>query len=188
MAARGCSLTRLAESVEEVAAGLHNFRDRLPRETAQITAALGELFAISSLLRRIDETQGNLDLARSLYRIQGDIDILRPSLQLTLDECLRMFGRSGALSYQTVWEDLLWQMERVERYALHPRLILYHDFLTAQLQVMQGRSQQGLQDMRRQLRTLRDAQEQEVGGLRIVRPAITDFSASICPTLLSRAS
>lgn len=173
MASRSQPLLRLATSAEGVAAGLYRFRDNLPGRANEITFVISELFAISSVLRQIDQAQNDRDYAPSFYRIREDIDLLIPSLERTIQDVRDMFARSGTRDSELVWDDLQHHMEREERLGLQHRLILYRNFLTSQKQVVAGRQgSQGLQDMRRRIRILQDAQE--VQQLRPERPAILD--------------
>lgn len=167
------ALTHLAEETEDVAAGLHNFRDRLPRYATVVTAVLGELFAISALLREIDQAQQDQHYAPSFYRIRDDIGLLIPSLQLTLDKAFTMFERTSDRSHQVAWEDLQYQMEQVEDLSLHDRLSCYHDFLRAQRDIIRGHQPPpSLRNMRSDLNTLCSAQQ--VNNLRPAGRAIPD--------------
>jgi len=173
MAARQSrTLIRLAESTEEVAAGLHNFREVLPRHATQITASLSELSAISTALREVDQAQNNRDYAPSFYRIRDDVGILIPSLERTLTDVLDMFSRSSSRPFHTVWEDLRYHMEQEEGLGLHERLSCYRDFLQAQLEIIRGFQPQSLRDLKRQLLILRNAQE--AVELRPSRPVMSD--------------
>jgi len=177
MAARQSrTLARLAESTEEVASGLHNFRDVLPRHATQITASLSELFAISSALRGVDQAQNNRDYAPSFYRIKEDVGILIPSLERTLTDVMDMFARSSHRPFHTVWEDLRYHMEQEEGLGLHERLSCYRNFLQAQLEIVRGFQPRSVRDLKRQLLVLRNAQE--AAELRPNRTVIADSCTS----------
>ena len=160
------ALIRCARDAEDVAAGLHAFRDSLPRSATRITAVISKLFAISSVLREVDQEQAD----PSFYRVQNDLGLVLPTLGRTLDNVFDMFRRSRERPHQMVWDDLGHRMEREEGIGLLGRLEWYHDFLGAQLDVLTGRQPHDLRLLRRQLVTLLDAQE--VAGLRAQRRSI----------------
>ena len=99
-----------------------------------------------------------------------------PSLKRTFDNAFDMFARSRERPYQMVWDDLGHRMEREEGIGLLERLEWYHDFLRAQFDVLTGYQPQDLRDLRRQLISLRDAQD--VSILRDQRRSI-DASGTI---------
>ena len=164
------ALIRYAKDAEDVASGLHNFRDSLPRSATRITATISELFALSSVLREIDNAQGDPQYSPSFYRVKDDLDLVLPSLKRTLDNAFDMFARSRERPYQMVWDDLGHRMEREEGIGLLERLEWYHDFLRAQFDVLTGYQPGDLRDLRRQLVSLLDAQE--VSNLRAQRRSI----------------
>ena len=162
------SIIRFATDAEDVASGLHTFRERLPRNATRITAIIGELFALSSILREIDNAEGDTRFLLSFYQVQDDLNLLFPTLQRTLAAVFEMFSRAGERSYQVIWDDLGDRMERDDGgMGLLERLELYHGFLKAQAHILQGRRPQRLNDLRRELVALRDAQE--VSVLRLQR-------------------
>ena len=152
------ALIRFAKDAEDVASGLHTFRDNLPRIATRITGTIGELFTISSVLREIDNAQGDPMFAPSFHRVRDDLALVFPSLQSTLDAAFGMFARSRKRPHQMVWDDLTHKMDQEEGIGLLERLEWYHDFLRAQLDVLLGYQPRDLRDLRRQLITLWDAQ------------------------------
>ena len=150
----------LAKDAEDVASGLHTFRDSLQRSATKITSTIGELFQVSSVLREIDIAQVDPRFGPSFYRIQNDLRIVYPTLANTLDAVFNMFSRSRAQPYEMVWDDLAYRMEREEGIGLLERLECYHDFLRAQFDVLTtGRPPRDLGFLRQQLATLLEAQE-----------------------------
>lgn len=164
------SLIRFAKDAEDVASGLHNFRDSLPRSATRITATISELFALSSILREIDNAEGDTRFSSSFYRVQDDLNVLFPTLQRTLEAAFDMFSRSRERPYQVIWDELSHKMEHDEGIGLLERLEVYHDFLRAQADILQGQRAQNLYDLRRELVSLWDAQE--VSVLRLQRLSI----------------
>lgn len=176
------SLIRFAKDAEDVASGLHTFRDSLPRSATRITATISELFALSSILREIDNAEGDTQFSSSFYRVQDDLNLLFPTLRRTLDATLDMFARSRERPYQMVWDELGHKMERDEGIGLLERLEVYHDFLRAQADILQGHRAQNLYGLRRELASLWDAQEASV--LRAQRLSI-DTSGSSLTSIIS---
>ena len=172
------SLIRFATDAEDVASGLHTFRDRLPRSATRITATISELFALSSVLREIDNVEGDNQYSSSFYRVNDDLKTVFPPLRRTLDAVFNMFARSRERQYQTIWEDLSYKMEREEGFGLLERLELFRDFLRAQSEILQGHPPQNLSDLRRELRFLSNAQE--VSVLRLERMSL-DTSGKLLP-------
>lgn len=164
------SLIRFARDAEDVASGLHTFRDSLPRSATRITATISELFALSSILREIDNAEGDTRFSSSFYRVQDDLNLLFPTLQRTLEAVFDMFSRSRERSYEMIWDELGRKMEHDEGIGLLERLEVYHDFLRAQADILQGHRAQNLYDLRRELVSLWDAQE--VSVLRLQRLSI----------------
>lgn len=153
------SLIRYAKDAEDVASGLHNYRDSLPRCAARITATISELFALSSILREIDNAGSEIRFSSSFYRVQDDLNLLLPSLQRTLQAVLDMFSRSKERSYQLTWDDLGREMEYDEGIGILERLKLYHAFLRAQADMLQGHRARDLHHVRQELTYLWDAQQ-----------------------------
>ena len=153
------ALIRYAKDAEDVASGLHTFRENLPRLATRITGTIGELFTVSSVLREIDNAQGDPQYAPSFYRIKDDLYLVFPTINKTLDAVFDMFARSRERPHQMVWDDLAYKMENQERVGLLERLEWYHDFLRAQLDVLTGYQPRDLRDLRRDLVSLLDAQE-----------------------------
>ena len=164
------SLIRHANDAEDVASGLRTFRDSLPRNATRITAIISELFAVSSVLREIDNAQGDPEFRSTFYRLRDDFDVVLPSLQRTLDAAFAMFAQSRERPYQMAWDHLGLKMEREEGLGLLERLETYHDFLRAQFDRLIGERPEGLSEMRRQLDDLLDAQEK--ASLRAERGSI----------------
>jgi hypothetical protein len=167
-------LIALAQEAEDAASGLHAFRDRLPRYATHITAIVSELFAVSSVLREIEHARLHPEYQPSFYRIREDITLLFRSLQSSLENVFIMFRRSGNRTHQVVWEDLRYRMETEEGVSLRDRLVLYHDFLDVQLDIVNGRGIGDTRRLRRPIEDLWDAQEQN--GIRTPRRAISESS------------
>ncbi|EME76938.1 uncharacterized protein MYCFIDRAFT_61236 [Pseudocercospora fijiensis CIRAD86] len=156
---RGRSLLRFANDCEDAAAGLHRFRDALPRNATRITAVVGELFAISSALRQIHTGEGIRSYGPSFYRIDDDLQLVFPSLQRTVHDIFDMFARAHERPEQTVWEDMGHQHERVEKFGLLERLEWYRDFLDVQFDILQGRPIADPDNLRDHIADLLEAQQ-----------------------------
>ena len=160
MAAGPRTFIRFAKDAEDVASGLRAFRDSLPRNATKITAIIGKLFAISSILREIDVEQGDNAYTPSSIRVQNELDyVLFMSLRRTLEDAFDMFARSRERPIQTVWDDLMYKMEYEEQRGFLERLELYHEFLRAQADVLRGYSPRNVDDLRLALVTLANSQE-----------------------------
>ena len=168
------ALIRSVKDVEDVASGLHRFRDALPRSATRITATIRELFALSTVLREIVD---NPRYSPTFNRVQDDLDLVLPSLQHTLGNAFDMFGSREA-QYQVAWDDLGRRMDREEGAGLLERLKWYHDFLRAQADILDGYQPTDLRTLRRQIIALLDAQE--VSALRAQRRSI-DTSGRCAP-------
>ena len=153
------ALVDFAKDAEDVASALHTFRDNLPRATTKITSTITELFALSTVLRELDDAQSHPRHSPSFYRVQDDLDRAVPSLQRTLGDVLDMFARSREMPYQMVWDDLGHRMEWEERVPLIDRLRWYHDFLRAQLDILNGYQPADLRELRHELRSLWNYQQ-----------------------------
>ncbi len=148
------TLISLALDAEDVASGLHTFRDGLPRSATRITAIIAQLFAISALLRGISDP-----VYPSLYRVEDDLALVLSTLRRSLDGAFDMFARSKGQPLQLAWEDLCDRLERDEGIGLLERLKWYHDFLKAQEAVLLGYRSRDLGFQRRQLVSLLEQQE-----------------------------
>lgn len=147
------TLSNLVQDAEDVAAGLYSFRDGLPRIDARITAIIGQLLEVSSLLR------GIANVARLPPSVRDDLARLSPTLRRTLDRTLVMLGQSGSRSYEAAWQSLCDRMERDEGIGLKERLSWYLNFLRAQQVVIEGRRPLDLNSMRREFASLLDSQK-----------------------------
>lgn len=156
------SLIRHAKDAEDVASGLHNYRDSLPRSATRITAIISELFALSSILRELDNSYGDVHFSSSFYRVQDDLKLLLPSLQRTLQAAFDTFSRSREKSYQQTWDDLGREMHHEEGIGLLERLKMYHEFLRAQVDMLQGRRARDVHHLRQELSYLKTAQERSI--------------------------
>ncbi|KAK4553567.1 hypothetical protein LTR86_009363 [Recurvomyces mirabilis] len=164
------TLIKLAQDSEDVASGLHVFRDSLPRHANRVTGIIAGLFAISSSLRQLDTAEHDPRLEPSFYRIRQDVAMLLQSLQASINEVFGMFRRSRDRSRQMVWEDLEHKMNDEESFGLLERLGCYRDFLNAQLQTVTGAPPHGISELRRRITDLRYAQRLE--AIRVDQPNI----------------
>jgi len=132
------ALRRFADKAERVASGLYIFRDSLRGSSTRITAIIGELFTISSILRGLDHAQDDRINQPSFYRIEDDLHLFIKSLRSTLNNVLDMFARSQDRPYQVVWDDLNHHMDEQEGRSFLRRLEMYTSFLKAQSDILCG--------------------------------------------------
>ena len=152
-------LIQFAKDVEDVAAGTQRFRDKLPRSATRLTAIIGELYAISAVLREIDNAQVDARYASSFFRIEDDLELAFATLQRTDDAVFDTFARSQDLEYQVAWDDLGYLMERQEGVGLLERLEWYHDFLRGLFDIVTGYRTSDLTSLRWRIEALLDTQE-----------------------------
>lgn len=153
------ALLRLAKDAENVASGLHTCRENLPRNGTKITGIIKELFAVSTVLRELDNSQRDRRFEPSFYRIEEDLDILCASLRWTFNANFDMFARVVGRSWAMVWDDLSHRMVMKERLGLLERLELYHEFLTGLRCRITGDPISGVAIMRENIVELLDMQE-----------------------------
>lgn len=142
-------LIRLANRAEDIAYGLHTFRDNLRSDRSEITAIIGGLFLNSSHLRGLDRAENDRDNWPSFYRIEEDLRVLIRSLHWTFDDVFEMFALSRERPYEVVWDDLNHYMNEEERFGFLQRLEMYSGFLKAQSDILYG-IRSGDLDYRRQ--------------------------------------
>ncbi|KAF2085042.1 hypothetical protein K490DRAFT_68242 [Saccharata proteae CBS 121410] len=124
----------LAVNAEEVAYGLYRYLDEVPRCAVDITADIGLLFQISSVLRDLDDVLSSSLFGLASGSISRDLDIFTRSLQATLDAINVMFERprfapdTGRSRSDEFWADLSRRFEQEDQ-PLKPRLTLYHEFI-----------------------------------------------------------
>ena len=155
------SLRSIAQNAEDVAAGLRTFRDHLPRSSTRITACISELFALSSVLREINNGEGDVHFAASFYHVQDDLTLVLPSMQWTLLDALQILANPRDRPVQLAWNELELKMSRQASFALLDRLEMYRAFLRFQADVLQRRCPPGGQQrLRQDVLLLLDAQEE----------------------------
>lgn len=152
------NLLAFARDAEDAAAGLLRFRDSLPRYATSLTADVGQLFHISRVLREIHEARSERRYGPSYYRIRDDLDLVSGSLGMTLRVVLDMFDRSQDRPTGMAWEDLEYRFDNEEGFPLLERLDLYHNFLNAQLAVLEGERQGASGTLRTKVQDMFEAQ------------------------------
>jgi len=138
-----------AKEAEDTASGLHIFLGEIPQYSKDITGDIAELFAISNALHVLHEGLEMSRYGRYSARIMKDLEIVLPSLGLTLDNVRDMFSRSkknsrqapgafpGTPPYDIIWEDALADMKR-QGVALPLRLELYRSYLQGMMDILKG--------------------------------------------------
>jgi hypothetical protein len=132
-----------AAFAESIAAGFTQFRDPLPECTAVITSLIADLYAISATLTSLDELALSRPYRRNLHVIKPDLELVRSSLQYTLDKIFEAFGHldtQGTVRrrpYKRTWVDLCSYFEEEGGSSLSRRLRKYKMFLKELEDLMQ---------------------------------------------------
>ncbi|KAI9832926.1 MAG: hypothetical protein M1819_003956 [Sarea resinae] len=91
----GNSLIAAAEGAQDIAAGFSKFLTPIPEAQTDITAIIGDLYIISSVLRQLSEALATFQYAGKASLITGDLDMAIPSLTMTIEDALDRFGDLG---------------------------------------------------------------------------------------------
>ena len=133
-----------AESAQDAAAALNLFLGPAADYSAEITALIGELYALSSALRRLDKTILELQHVYGAYEsIRAEARITLESLNFTFADFNRLLGQlnkyghlSHSAAYCRVWADieqyfasqsnciLRRRLEYCRKYVLQLRLVM----------------------------------------------------------------
>ncbi len=131
-----------AENAQDVAAGLNRFLDAIPECSTEITAVISELFAISSALRELHTALGSRRYGRRGPLIEEDMELALPSLNITLEDVVEMFGRLGrsslATAYRRVWKEICLKFRDEGGISLCSRLEIYRTFFIELALVLTG--------------------------------------------------
>src|SRR3954453_13495363 len=84
-----------ADNSDVVASILYPLRDCNVQDDVEITTIIDLLTIISSLLKDINLAMGSPGYARNMELIDEDLEVILPSLHLTLMPVLRIFNRYG---------------------------------------------------------------------------------------------
>ena len=130
------SLIAVAETAQDVGAGLNKFLDPVADASAEIAALIALCFSISAALRRLDEAIEEYEYHRRYDHIHDDILNVRESLVYTFRDVQRLFGvglgRIAVLpgaQYRQVWRNLTTHFREESNNTLERRLQIYHDCL-----------------------------------------------------------
>jgi len=159
MAENSRPLIRLATNAEDAASGLLVYRDSLLSYATRITAIITELYAVSAVLRELDNAQIDPGHRPGWYRIENDVDLIVLSIQYTLEDVFNMFRRARGRSQKTVWDDLEHRMSQDETVDFLERLQWYSAFLEDTFAVLEGHANGRLELLRRRIDVLLDTQE-----------------------------
>ncbi|KAI9704431.1 MAG: hypothetical protein M1836_007294 [Candelina mexicana] len=131
-----------AENAQDVAAGLNRFLDAIPECSTEITAVISELFAISSALRELHTALASRRYGRRGPLIEDDMELALPSLNITLEDIVEMFGRLGrsplATAYRRVWKVICLNFRDEGGISLCSRLEIYRTFFIELALVLTG--------------------------------------------------
>ncbi len=130
------ALIAVAETAEDVGAGLNKLLDPVADASAEIAALIAQCFSISAALRRLGEAVEEYEDHRRYDRIYRDIENVRESLVYTFRDVKRLFGvdlgraaiPTGA-QYRQLWRDLTEHFRAESNNTLERRLQKYHDCL-----------------------------------------------------------
>ncbi|KZF22502.1 hypothetical protein L228DRAFT_127436 [Xylona heveae TC161] len=161
------ALIAAAEISEDVASALNQLLRPIPEHSSEITANIGQLFAISSTLRKLEEVLGTRFYSRRFSSIARELDTLLQSLNLTLEDVLRLLaplGRTsnpGVIAYRQAWADIRNHCREEDGERLHARLEKYNYFSEQLLYLLKDDqpSFEALYHLRAQIRGLLDRQE-----------------------------
>ena len=122
-------LIAVAETAQDIAAGLNEFLDAVPECSTEITALISECFAISSALRELSTAIGDYRYNRQFELIEEDVRTIRLSLDYTFEDVERCFGGLGVSTYREVWRDIDHYFQTESGNTLVARLEHYRNFL-----------------------------------------------------------
>lgn len=179
------NLTRLACDAEDCASGLLPFRDNMASHSTRVTGILSKLFAISSALQELDQAHGDYNYQPSWFRIERDLALVAPALELTFKVIFEGFARARTLPYAQVWTDLEYRMEQEEGVALPERLDMFRVFVLALMGVLRGSASPMLLRLQSDVQVLLNRQERY--ELRSQRRAVRD-SGGLCLFARSRCA
>ena len=130
------ALIAVAETAEDVGAGLNKLLDPVADASAEIAALIAHCFAISAALQRLGEAVEDYEYDRRYARIRRDIVNVRESLLYTFRDVQRLFGvylgRGAILTgaqYRPLWRELTEHFRAESNNTLERRLQIYHDCL-----------------------------------------------------------
>ncbi|TQB70427.1 hypothetical protein MPDQ_000455 [Monascus purpureus] len=128
-------LRETADDAEDVAAGFRVFREPLPQFATEITGLIAELYAISSSLKSLDDLANDHRHHHNLRLASGDLELVRVSLNYTLDDIIHFFGSVESWKdppqeiYRNTWTELLQHFRKEAHYSLAIRLQKYKALL-----------------------------------------------------------
>ena len=132
------SLVAVAESAQDIAAGLNKFLDAVPERSTEITGLISECFAISSALRELSNAIRDPLYYRRFELIQKDVTIVGQSLDYTFQDVERRFGGLRTATYRQVWREMDAHFRAESGNTLVTRLEYYRSFLLRLLHIITG--------------------------------------------------
>lgn len=138
------SLAGESNTAREVAAAFDRFVDAIPDQYTEITALIAELYAVSSALRDMDLLINSRGYARRTTCILDDLDIVRLSLSITLNDALELLGQLDhdgypptRATYRRVWDSIYTYFFAESRNSLRARLLRFRNFIEELARTMQ---------------------------------------------------
>jgi hypothetical protein len=125
-----------ADNADAVVAIFHPLRNFNGQDDFEITTVMDLLAVISDVLKDINLAMGSLRYARRVQLIDEDLELILPSIHLTLMPIRRMFNRHGldrvgsrVSDFRHAWRDILDFFENERATSLTDRMALYKVFL-----------------------------------------------------------
>jgi hypothetical protein len=128
----------VAEKAEDIGDAFGKFKVAVEDQAAEVAALVSELYAVGSALREIFVASISPEYSQNLHNIQNDLDLVRTSLEHTLDDMFRILEKIGngdrlltASAYRQTWRDITYHFQREDAGRLSSRLETYRLFLLA---------------------------------------------------------
>ncbi|RAK84671.1 hypothetical protein BO79DRAFT_248022 [Aspergillus costaricaensis CBS 115574] len=132
------------KTAEAVAEGFRSFSNLLPEHDTEITSLVVDLFSISLFLKGLEGMARNRAYRYRLSAIHPDLELVRASLNYTLEDVLDFFddleSRRGDPSeaYKQLWLEISAHFLEESQESLSTRLAKYKSFLRDLSEIMKG--------------------------------------------------
>ncbi|TPR08998.1 Maltose acetyltransferase family protein [Aspergillus niger] len=132
------------KTAEAVAEGFRSFSNLLPEHDTEITSLVVDLFSISLFLKGLEGMARNRAYRYRLSAIHPDLELVRASLNYTLEDVLDFFddleSRRGDPSeaYKQLWVEICAHFMEESQESLSTRLAKYKSFLRDLSEIMKG--------------------------------------------------
>lgn len=132
------------KTAEAVAEGFRSFSNLLPEHDTEITSLVVDLFSISLFLKGLEGMARNRAYRYRLSAIHPDLELVRASLNYTLEDVLDFFddleSRRGdpGEAYKQLWLEISAHFLEESQESLSTRLAKYKSFLRDLSEIMKG--------------------------------------------------